>query len=480
MMTPAEFERLKANPDYQGLPAEEKKKLLDDARAGRWTYTGAAPGVLEAPTDVATDPEGRVLTQPFQEQAAQTTSGPQGPLGARVEETFTPWVGRTAAKVPRIAVEGAMPTVGAITGGGIGAVTGPWTAAAGGAMGGAAGEWLNQQLGITDPSLLQMGLAGAGGASSVPTSAVMEGTVPAVRGVARAIPGRWQPGREAAVEAVQTATRGAMPSEATVTGLYSTARQLAQGAPVPTLAKTRSAINQWTSRRPVAAVAEATKKTDAIFTETEKLLQNPHSTLQEVINGFDEIGRVNEEMRRAPGQVKHLWSSLADDLEAFPTTHPGAAKIREAAKTYRQRAALLHFDEALEAIKGQARTPGGTAMKHLEQALRETRNSLPPQVYDVLEATVQEFGKYPEKPLSSAITAASTVVGGIGSLLNPAAWGLAAVPLSYRLVEEGIRGHVRNPLTRRLVHAGYQAAARAAGNTISERFEGTPGQMISP
>jgi hypothetical protein len=100
---------------------------------------------------------------------ASKTTGPHGTqAGQRVFDAIQPYVGggvaagaATATDLVGQAAKGIIPTAGMIGGAALGAPAGPGGALIGGSAGSAVGEGINQALGITEPSLAQIGLAGA-------------------------------------------------------------------------------------------------------------------------------------------------------------------------------------------------------------------------------------------------------------------------------------------------------------------------------
>jgi hypothetical protein len=112
--------------------------------------------------------------EPMVKQAK--TTGPHGTqMGQRVFDAIQPYVGggiaagaATATDLAGQAAKGIIPTAGGILGGLGGAAVAPFTGPAapfmpiaGASAGSAVGEGINQALGITEPSLAQIGMAGA-------------------------------------------------------------------------------------------------------------------------------------------------------------------------------------------------------------------------------------------------------------------------------------------------------------------------------
>jgi hypothetical protein len=106
---------------------------------------------------------------PMVKTAVPKTTGPFGTqTGQRVFDAIQPYVGGGAAAGAATvtdlvgqAAKGIIPTAGMIGGAALGAPAGPFGAIAGGGAGSALGEVVNQSLGITEPSLGQVALAGA-------------------------------------------------------------------------------------------------------------------------------------------------------------------------------------------------------------------------------------------------------------------------------------------------------------------------------
>jgi hypothetical protein len=487
----AEFERLKADPDFQALPLGEKQKLVREINAGTWSYperpppqdqpgeippqasplsvspapgVTPAPGVLQAPTDVEVDEQGRVKTAPFIQQARSEieTLYPSAPIGQRVGERF--------GTIPQLAVESALPILGGLGGGVAGGAAGVGLGAMPGAMAGSAlGEVVNQALGITAPSAAQVGLAAAGPAVGAGVAKGLGVAGKAVSQTAKAIPGlTWERGREKAFGAIERAIARRTPTTATVDTAYETARGLAGAAPTIPMKNTTAAITEWAGRQAKGpALSMIEKRTALAMKQTENLLAAPTTTFQDVVNQFDRIGTLVAEKGRKPGagQIKHLWGSIVQDLEAAGPTHPAAAALREAAGIYKQRIAMLDFDEAVQAA--QKLGPGKAAGDRLVKGLEAAKAGLPTDVYDTLTDVVAAFRSRPDRPIGQL----SMMLGGaIGFASNPWA-GLTM--LAPRAVIDGLRAHTAlNPITSAVLTAGYQGARRLALQRRREAMAG--------
>jgi hypothetical protein len=461
-----EFARLRADPDFQGLPFTEKQKLVREINEGTWAYPDTretpkppapgvtpAPGVLGQPTDVEVDEAGRVKTQPFIEGAraeGETLTAPT--IGQRVGEQY--------GRMPQVAVESALPVIGGIVGGLAGGVPSLGVGAIPGGMAGStAGEFLNQSLGITEPSATQVGLAAAG---PVVGAGVAKGLGVAGKSISqtlKAIPGvTWERGREKVLGAVGRAVTGGTPEAAAVDTAFETARALAPSAPTIPMTNTGAAITEWAGRQAKgSALSMIEKRTNLAMKQTQNLLANPATTFTDVVNQFDRIGTLVAEKGRRPGagQIKHLWSSIVDDLEAAAPNHPAAATLREAATTYKQRIAMLDFNEAVEAAKKLG--PGKAAGDRLVKGLEQAKKGLPTDVYDTLTDVVGAFRARPDRPIGQL----SVMLGGALSMATNPWAGLAM--LAPRAVIDGVRAHMAiDPTTSALLAAGYQGARRLA------------------
>jgi hypothetical protein len=332
------------------------------------------------------------------------------------------------------------------------ALGGPLGASAGGAI----GESINQLLGITEPSATQIGLA------AIPAEKVLSplGRIPgAARRVAQRVPGIWERGRAAAGEEVAEAAAKALPAARAVDVAFGEARGLARKAPRIAFDRTKGVLSEWAERQAPGAefpgIEEVTRKA---MERVGGVIDDPNASFRDVVNVFDKLGPEVAKYGKKPGggQLKHLYGELVSDLETAAPNHPAAAKLREAANTFKQRRAILTFDKDIRAALDKG--PGRAANDILKKGLEKVSGDLPPEVYESLKDTVTRFGRYPDKPLSewtSILNIAGYQLGGPMGL---------AMTAGRHILPELMQAEV-HPATATLLSAGYQGARRVLAET---------------
>jgi len=501
-MNKAAFDRMLADPEFQALPLPDKQEVLKAARAGTFNYVGErpppqdtgteslaerdprtvapapgvtpAPGVLEAPTNVRRDEQGRVETSQFADQAARAVEAEYPgrtrgtPLGQQAGEAVGRYTHPAVGAVTQAGIESALPVAGGVIGGAAGALLGG-AGAVPGAMGGAGlGEVINQALNITPESKLQVGLATAGPLVGPVAGKAGKVGYEGVKRTWQAIPGRWEKGREAALEAVAKVATPVLKS--TVDTAYDLARRASTSAPAVALSQTRNALTQYfVGQAPGGPITSKQKIVAKLMQQVQNNLFAPrrdpvtgamlpnNSTFKDVVNQFDRVGRTafKDMGRKGLDQAAHLWGAMVDDIErAGAAGHIGAQAARDAAAVFKHRLGILKFDAAIEKAKTYA--PGKWAGDRLDRALNETKDLLPPQVHTALTEIVGAFKSRPDRPLGQMSALFSGAVGfGTG---NPLA---ALAMLAPRMVWDGLK-HAKplNPVTTQLLTSAYQGARR--------------------
>jgi hypothetical protein len=500
-MDKAAFDRMYADPEFQALPLADKQEVLKAARAGTYTYVGERPppqdtgaesiapidprtvapqpgvtpaaGVLNAPTNVRTDEQGRVESSQFMDQAARdvATAYPGrergAPLGQQAGDVISRYTHPAVGAVAQAGIESALPVSAGIVGGAAGTLLGGVGAVPGAMAGSGLGEIINQALNITPESKLQVGLAAAGPLVPVVGKGVKVGAEGFKRTV-QAIPGVWERGREKALEAVSKTATPVLKSA--VDTAYDLARQAATSAPAVTLAKTRDALTQYfLGQAPGGPITSKQKIVSKLMQQVQNNLFAPrrdpvtgamlanNSTFKDVVNQFDRVGRTafKDMGRKGLDQAAHLWGAMVDDIErAAEAGHIGAETARKAAEVFKHRLGILKIDQAIEKAKTYA--PGKWAGDRLDRALNETKDLLPPPVHAALTEIIGAFKARPDRPLGQMSALFSGAVGfGTG---NPVA---ALAMLAPRMVWDGLK-HAKplNPTTSKLLTAAYQGARR--------------------
>jgi hypothetical protein len=500
-MTKAAFDRMYADPQFQALSTAEKQEVLKAARTGTYTYVGErpppqdvgadiptpatvrpapgvtpAPGVLNQPTDVEVDEQGRVKTAQFLPQAQREVemTTPKRPFGQRVGQEIGGLAGPKVGGAAQLLVESAAPVAGGILGGLAGTGAGGIGAIPGAMAGSATGEVINQALGITEPSPPQVGLAAAGPAVGYGVGKVAGKVVGGVTSSIKAMPGIWDWVRQRGFDRIAGATRKyAVPEEA-VDVAYDVARQTAKGAPMVGLPQTKAAVQQFVAgQAPGGPVTPKQRMALKLYDQVQNLLRptvrdpvtgqmqaNPAYNFSNIVHQLDRIGGALGEYRKRAaglGPIKHLWGSMVEDLEtAAASGHIGSEAARTAAAVYKHRLGILEMDEAIKFAKKAA--PGKAAYDRLVRGLEKTQTLLPPEVHAVLTDVVEAFKRRPDRPLGQL-----SALFGIGAGYGTGSATAALSMLAPRAVWDGLRHAVPlDATTLNLLALGYQGARRLA------------------
>jgi hypothetical protein len=494
----AAFDDILRDPEYQSLPSAEKQKVLKMFREGTLTAPAAdverpppqdlapapgprqtpAPGVLEAPTNVKLDPQGRVVTSQFLPQAkreveeeypgitaAPTLAQGAGEVVARStqgtpSEAFAPGVAEWG-------VASALPVAGGIAGAALGAPLGPPGVVAGGMAGAGTGAVLNKALGISAETPLSV-------AAQTLAPGVGQAVASTLKGggrVIQALPPVWQWIRQKGFDKIGSTIERLMPGEPAVDAAWDAARAAAPGARMIGFPATRKALFEYAAGRPPGfrGITPPQRQIQLLYKQTENLLRptirlpngqmapNP-VTFEQVMKQFDVVKDTYKDMH-GTAKVSHLLGSMIDDLERAAPNHPAAAAFREAAKVYKIQLGMLRMNDAFEAgevmMGGGARSNIAVGNRLVREMLKiKQDNLLPANMTAAMDDVIAAFRAKPHAPIGEL----SQMLGiALGYGAGPAA---AATILWPRVLSESVRGFNLNPGTMTVFNALFQGARR--------------------
>ena len=404
-----------------------------------------------------------------------TIEGPDGRFAApegtpipegyrRVEPAPSKGLGTVAVDIAKGAV---LPTAGQIGGAALGTAVMPGVGTfVGGTLGGMAGEGINQATGITEPSLTNLLLAGAGqGAGSL----IGKGAQIVKQG-ARNLPGvaQWLQGR--AMSGIEGAIGKATPPAGDVDAAYSAARASAGSAgtapPLPELTAKMGTVGGQ------QAVYAGSSEGQWVKAELQRLTDTlgPGASMTEIINKIDDLGRQVGE--KGYGGLKALYGAAMESLESLAGQGNQAAKdLLPALQLARQRHAALSLNEILTAA--QAAEQGGATnapqifARQYTKARPDLERAFPPAVLEGLDraAAIASFSPrgsiagLPQMLLSGGLGGGGYAYGGpVGGAAGAAA-GVVAGAL-YQGLGAALKENL-NPVTVGLLGAAYQHALSA-------------------
>lgn len=352
-------------------------------------------------------------------------------------------------------VKGALPTVGQAGGYALGALTRiPGAPVTLGAAGSGLGEYLNQQLGITEPSTGQIALA-------VGAPLVMSAVSPTIaagkRFLGRRLPGAATALREGSVaqaKALPQLLKPATPSEI----LYDQVRQfdppidLSHVKASATLLKNEEANLLSESASPLTA--NTVKLIDDLITSPQQ------STFQRVWTTMKGINAQIAGAKKSGGteygalmQLKRgFWSAIDDAGNA--AAGPAARQLRAANKAFGQEIAQETTEEIIHRNFGKALEGGellssraAPALNQLDDVLRKDpklADYFPSGTVNRIRETLQEIANYPvrgaptgadagSRNLLSKIATASSIAGALSYATgtSPAIMGPAVLTTGY-------------------------------------------------
>jgi hypothetical protein len=291
-----------------------------------------APGVLDAPRDVAMDAQGRVLTDPFTKNA-------------------------TATAALKTAVGMGLPMAGQYAGGVIGGVGGglvggPVGAAAGTligqSVGGMAGEGIAQYTGLSPESKPQIALAGATPFAGPLVQAVRhpKETASAVANVAKNVytrTGGWNKAQETAATAIRD-----LPDTLRTGGdykaLYKEAdRRIAMNPARINTANTQQMIKNIRGQIPADPTDPKLQQLLTIMDtlDTAVMKKTPQGALASVKQLRQQMRDIRHLMKEP--EANAIWGAMVQDLEAAAATSPAASALRAAANALKGDMAARRF-----------------------------------------------------------------------------------------------------------------------------------------
>jgi len=292
-----------------------------------------APGVLDAPRDVATDPQGRVLTDPFTKNA-------------------------TATAALKTAVGIGLPVAGQYAGGVIGggagtllAGPGPGTAGgvlAGQSVGGMAGEALSQYLGFSPESNPQIVLAGAAPLVGPVAQAVRhpKETGSAIANVAKNVytrTGGWNKAQEKAAAAIQELP-DTLKTGGDYKALYKEAdRRIAMNPSRISTANTEQMIKNIRGQIPTDPSDPKLQQLLGIMDtlDTAVMKKTPQGAMASVKQLRQQMRDIRHLMKEP--EANAIWGAMVQDLEAAAATSPAASALRAAANSLKGDMAARRF-----------------------------------------------------------------------------------------------------------------------------------------
>lgn len=447
-----------------------------------------------------------------------------GVLQEHQRRTTTP-VQRVLGTAGQMGQQAAIPTGFSAVGG----VVSPFFGIAspvGSGIGGMTGEFINQQLGITDPNLMQIIMAGATGGAV--RGAGRLGVIPQVgprvnlRPIARILPGSPGAFTEVAQEQLEGAVRGIergtaiMLGDDTINDLFTFATGTAAGQQgrirIP-VTNTRQALQQQ------LAVQGRAKKLGVGFQGLGTRMQTMARAIKRgqgrlELRDLDElrqsigarIGRLSIDDRQR-GILRTLYKGIMDDIDAgIQTGQPGAEALRQAVKASRREFAARDLGDFLEQrIFGNPRADGlrPIAIGKLKREIDAIKAGRPSRVFELFEGSL-EPGELDEisrlvdfwsenldplpPPQGVQHGAGPTVTAGGAGLVLGGTTGFGVGVVGKQLLTMGLmsrsgRAALRNLIARRqpinlaelgLIMAGtvgrQQLSPQAIGQQLMERF----------
>ena len=394
----------------------------------------------------------------------------------------------TAEKVPLggLLLESALPTAGAIAGsvGGtlLGPLLGPAGVVGGEMVGGGVGEWLNQQLGITEPSLTRIGISAAGGPIGRTAAGVTRIGSRFVRGAFRGFPEHVTAlGRELATEAIPLGTPSSV--------LYRLVDEFSPKIRAEKLAAAARTLEQQLTQaspglRPgdVLGVIKGIQQKIAAAPGGELAFQDLRVELRRL---GERIGTLERQGGEGLGAYKFLRKAIHEDFEAAAqrgsAARPAVRMLRDA-----NRAASREFaQEDLGDILNKATTyKAGKAYLNPDQVLtvleRGTERkvdkivkSLDPGELDAIKRTLGDLARLyrarpaeglaalPRRGLSAGLLGAGFTMSGPVAGLGAAALPLVLAP--GRVVAFALMTPTGRELLKRVVGPRGVLDSRAAG-----------------
>ena len=440
------------------------------------TYRVTGP---DGQTYTVTPPEG---TNPSEDEILAQIRAQVGTAGDGGASPSAPTAGKppltTAQKIVR---GGAGSTIGGAVGGGTGALLGsvvPGIGTAAGAIGGAmlgsaGGEAMTQYLdpfkvGIEEPSLLQIGLAGA--LPMVPTLA---------RRFFMSLPGAASGLQEFLFKQLgdkgQRVVAQFAPVAGTADGLFKQARAAGAALQVPMPSTTRAAQEIGEE---VAKSKFATGAARAIADRAQKFVAPGSVSFDDFRLNQSDVGALIRSMERtggaALGRVKQLYGAMWDDLEtalAASGTPTGATLGKAIDAFKREEAAKFVKDAWLKSIVrrvGQQNFDADVFLTKIDRARDVLSRLMPSAEIDDLIATLRA-------PLAPGAPSATN----IATIAKTPRLGFEQVPFAERAIVSGSLGAVVGAMGGGPMGAGIGAGASIlAVEAISSALTSAPGRAF--
>lgn len=330
-------------------------------------------------------------------------------LSTPVPMGFTQKLGAAAQGVGEFAVDtartGALPTAGGLAGAALGAPFGPPGVIAGESIGSMAGEGVNQLFGITEPSLTQIGLAGAGGPLLRGAQGVYRAARPAIAKnlVPGAAPVLHEIGQETLERLPTQIGQGAMVTDT----LWSQVDRLAPGAKVVTThldnaaQKLQGIYGKSALYEPTSAEGKVLEKIRDL--NTRYLNDVPFDVLDATRKDIGHLTRSTDDKTRKIGDT--LYAAIERDYDAFQSMKGRPAAL---VKTLREARRASLDDMVAERVQkiilprysgetGGVKVTPATTMRRLRQD-EWLRDRLTPAQEQLIEDAIKKIQGLPAFP----------------------------------------------------------------------------------
>lgn len=368
---------------------------------------------------------------------------------------------------------GALPTIGGVAGATLGgALTLPFGgsgALVGESVGSMLGEGANQLFGITDPSLTQIGLAGAGGP-------VLRGVQRAYRGLRPSI-GRRMPGgapvrHELAQETLENLPAGIRPGPGLEDALWTRVDQLGRGQKVITT-NLDNALGRLINREQKVLGTKDTSWINELQALRDAISQPPYSNdvpFARLDATRKKIGLWTKSLDKKTENIgDELYAAIERDYDAFQTLGGRPAQLGgtldEARRATRDKYIAERIDKII--LPGYAsgdlgpRVAVGTVTKRLRQDPLLAKHMTPEQ-WTLIEETLGRVKGLPARPPDKGVNYGSgrNVLSGAGGALLGSFSGDPAVAIGLgslgMIVPRVIGTIVQSPLGRTRLRAMLQ------------------------
>lgn len=285
--------------------------------------------------------------------------------------------------------ESALPIIGGALGGAGGTLLAPGAGTVGGMMAGsAAGEAANQYFGITEPSSLNIGMAGA-----------TAGLPPLLRSLTKRLPGAAGGLQQAAVKVAKKLPEGLAP-EIESSALYGALRT--QGVLIPTQ-PLQAVLDEFIANEQIVAkgfkdplIRKATNAVQTLIQENPQGIPFEvfHANLKRLGGFIDQAEAKGGDVQRT---IRGLYRGMYDALDAGGSSAgPALQEANQAFKAERAQAVVKDIlDKSLNRKIGVQQINADRALTALDRHAEELARLIGPDELNEIKATLTQLSKVP-------------------------------------------------------------------------------------